>query len=127
MSLESDVKAYLVANGQGTNLFMGLLPPNPDDAVALYQYTGLRPDFVHNTATISRDRPALQVQVRSLVYATARDRAMAIYALLAQVVNATLSGTVYQRIEPLGSPFLLERDRNQRTVYAANYYCSKKP
>lgn len=127
MSLESDVKAFLVANGQGTNLFMGLLPPDPDDAAALYQYAGLRPEFVQNKPGISRDRPALQVKCRSKVYATAQTRAMAIYALLAFVVNEELSGTTYQRIEPLGAPFFLERDKNQRTVFAANYYVSRTP
>lgn len=128
MSLESDVKAYLIGLGQPSDLFrIGRLPPSPDDAVALFQYAGLRPEFVHNTPGISRDRPALQVHVRSKVYATAQSRAQAIYALLAALVNETIEGRFYQRVEPLGAPFLLERDANDRTVIAANYYASSTP
>lgn len=128
MSLESDVKFYLIANGQPSDIFrMGRLPPSPDDTVALIQYPGLRPEFVHNTAGISRDRPALQVHVRSKVYATAQARAQAIYALLAALVNETIEGRFYQRVEPLGAPFLLERDANDRTVIATNYYSSSSP
>lgn len=128
MSLESDVKSYLIAQGQPSDIFrMGRLPPSPDDAVALIQYAGLRPEFVHNTAGISRDRPALQVHVRSKVYATAQARAQAIYALLAALVNETIEGTFYQRLEALGAPFLLDRDANDRTVIASNYYASRTP
>lgn len=127
MSLVTDVKAYLVAQGQATNTFMGRLPDTPDSATALFQYAGRSPLFVHNLPTISIDRPALQILNRAKTYADAETRALALYALLAAVVNATLGSTTYQRIEPLAAPFLLERDANDRTVFAANYYVMKKP
>ena len=126
MRLEADIKSYLVDAGQSTSLLrLGRLPPDPDDAVALIAYTGLRPEFVHNVAGISRDRPALQVLVRSKVYATAQATAQAIYELLAGLVNETINTTFYQRCEPLGSPFLMNRDANERAIIAANYYCSR--
>lgn len=127
MSLVEDVASFLSAHSQGTNLYLGRLPDSPDDVAAVYQYAGRSPLFVHDKAGIDIERPALQVLVRSRVYATAQTRAYAIYTLLAAVVNATLGSTLYQRIEPLASPFLLDRDQNDRTVFAANFHAWKAP
>ncbi len=127
MSLVTDVKAYLVAQGQATNTFMGRLPDTPDTATALLQYAGRAPLFVHNTPGISIDRPALQILNRAPIYAEAEARALALYTLLAAIVNTSMGGTTYLRIEPLAAPFLLERDANDRTVFAANYYIQKRP
>ncbi len=129
MSLISDAKSYLVANGQSANLYLGRLPDDPDMAAALFQYAGRAPLFVHSKPGIDLDRPALHVLVRDTNYAAAESRAMAIYALLASVVNATLGspGTFYERIEPLGSPYLLERDAKERTVFGQNHYVIKQP
>lgn len=127
MSLVTDVKAYLVAQGQATNTFMGRLPDTPDSATAIFQYAGRNPLFVHNTAGISIDRPALQILNRATTYAEAEARALALYALLAAVVNTTMGSTTYQRVEPLAAPFLLNRDELDRTVFAQNHYVMKKP
>lgn len=127
MSLVTDVKAYLVAQGQATNTFMGKLPDTPDSATALFQYAGRGPLFVHNLPTISIDRPALQILNRARTYAEAETRALALYALLAAITNTSMGGTTYQRIEPLAAPFLLERDALDRTVFAQNHYIMKKP
>ncbi len=127
MSLVEDVSAFLTTQGQGANLYLARLPDNPDDVAALYQYAGRSPLFVHDKAGIDIERPALQVLVRSRVYATAQARAYAIHTLLVAVVNSTLGSTLYQRIEPLASPFLLDRDQNDRTVFAANYHAWKSP
>lgn len=127
MSLVADVDVYLGTLSLDANTFRGRLPDTPDSATALFQYAGRAPLFVHNTAGISIDRPALQILNRAKSYAEAEARALALYAALSAVVNLTLNGTTYQRIEPLGSPFLLERDANDRTVFGANYYCMKKP
>lgn len=127
MTLLADVAAYLNANGQGTNLFEGRLPDAPDDCAAIFQYAGRSPDYVLNTAVPRRERPALQVLVRARRYQDAEARAYAIWTLLASLSNATLNTTkFYQEIRPLGSPFLLEHDPDDRAVVAANYYTTKE-
>lgn len=122
----TDIHAYLTANSQGTNLYMGHLPPTPDVVVGLYQYQGRPPASVLETTSIRRERPGLQVLVRSSpnAYADAEARAYAIYRLL-QVANATLGSGYYQEVVPLGSPFMLSRDGNGRAVIATNYLVTR--
>lgn len=127
MSLVADVDVYLGTLSLDANTFRGRLPESPDSATALIPYAGRAALFVHNLPTISIDRPALQVLCRAKTFADAEARASALYAVLSAVVNLDLNGTRYQRIEPLGSPFLLERDANDRTVFAMNLYVMKKP
>ena len=61
----TDVHSYLSSNGQGTNLYIGSLPDSPDVVVALFQYQGRPPAEVSEVSGIRRERPGLQVQVRS--------------------------------------------------------------
>jgi hypothetical protein len=126
MSMLTDIHAFLSSNGQSANLYIGSLPDSPDVVVGLFQYQGRPPAEVINVAGIRRERPGLQVQVRSApnTYADAEARAYAIYDLL-QVANATLGSGFYQEVRPLGSPFPLGRDLNRRVVIAANYLVSK--
>lgn len=122
MSLLTDVHAYLSANSQGTNLFIGSLPDSPDAVAVLYPAPGLPPREIHNRPGVAQERPGLQVVVRSAPngWADAEARAYAIYRLL-QVSNATLGSGFYQRLMPMGSPFLRERDANRRAVIAVNF------
>lgn len=127
MSLVADVDVYLGTLGLDAATYRGRLPDSPDTATALIPYAGRPPLFVHNTPGISIDRPALQILCRAKTFVDAEARAAALYAALAGVVNTDLNGTRYQRIEPLAAPFLLERDANDRTVFALNFYVMKKP
>ena len=126
MSMLTDVHAYLTANSQGTNLYIGSLPDSPDVVVGLFQYQGRPPGEVLDVPGVRRERPGLQVQVRSApnAYADAEARAYAIYDLL-QVANATLGSGFYQEVRPLGSPFPLGRDQNRRVVLATNFLVSR--
>lgn len=126
MSMLTDIHSYLTANGQGTNLFIGSLPDSPDVVAGIFQYQGRPPAEVLEVLGIRRERPGLQVQVRSSpnAYADAEARAYAIYDLL-QVANATLGSGFYQEVRPFGSPFPLGRDANRRVVIAANYLVSR--
>lgn len=126
MSMLTDVHAYLTANSQGTNLYIGSLPDSPDVVVGLFAYQGRPPAEVSDVPGIRRERPGLQVQVRSAPngYADAEARAYAIFDLL-QVANATLGSGFYQEVRPFGSPFPLGRDLSRRVVIACNYLCSR--
>ncbi len=126
MSMLTDIHAYLTANGQGTNLYVGHMPPTPDVVAVLYQYAGRPTESVLDNAGIRRERPGLQVQVRSSpqAYADAESRAYAILRLLT-VANATLGSGFYQEVVPMASPFLLSRDENGRALIATNYVTSR--
>ena len=126
MSVLTDVHSYLTSGGQGTNLYIASLPDTPDVVAALFQYPGRPPLGVLNVAGIRQERPGLQVLVRSSpnAYADAEARAYAIYRLL-QVANGTLGSGFYQQVEPLGSPFLLQRDANRRAIVACHYAVSR--
>ena len=101
---------------------MGSMPDAPDVVAVLYPAPGLPPTEIHNRAGVAQEQPGLQVVVRSSPngWADAEARAYAIYRLL-QVSNATLGSGFYQRLMPMGSPFLRERDANRRAVIACNY------
>lgn len=126
MSMLTDIYSHLSSHGQGTNLYIGSLPDSPDVVAAIYQYAGRPPQSVLDRAGIRRERPGLQVLVRSSpnAYADAEARAYAIFGLL-QVANGTLGSGFYQQVEPFGSPFLLQRDGNRRAVIACNYLVSR--
>jgi len=126
MSMLTDVHSYLSANGQGTNLYIGSMPDAPDAVVGLFAYAGRPPAEVLDVAGVRRERPGLQVQVRSAPngYADAEARAYAIYRLLS-VANATLGSGFYQEVRPITSPFSLGRDANRRVILAVNYAVSR--
>src|SRR5688500_379588 len=107
MSLLTDIHAYLLANSQGTNLYIGSMPDAPDVVAVLYPTPGFSPLEIHNRAGIDRERPGLQVCVRSSPngWDDAEVRMAAIHRLL-QVTNRTLGSGFYQRLMPQGSPFL---------------------
>ena len=126
MSMLTDIHAYLSANGQGTNLYVGHMPPTPDVVACLFQYAGRPPDATLETDGIKRERPGLQVQVRSSpqAYADAESRAYAIFRLLT-VSNATLGSGFYQQVVPMASPFLLTLRENGRAIVCMNFTVSR--
>lgn len=129
MSILLDLGTYLdgatIATADltlGTNLFLGREPADPDTCVTLYE-TGGRPadDFFGDGTAPALERPGLQVRVRASGYSTAAALAGDVWQALAKVSNDTLSGTLYQRVMPLQSPFAFDRDDRDRMVFAANF------
>lgn len=104
----------------GTNLFLGRLPDTPDAATALFEYAGAAP-FHTMGPTVVWERPRLQVLCRAADYATARSQAETIYQLLDVVAETTIESVRYHQIEALQSPFLVQRDANDRPVIGCNY------
>ena len=119
-ALLEDVGNYLATQGlglsEGTNLFLGTLPDQPDDAVALYETGGGAPSLVDST-----DTPSWQVRVRNTDYATGRSMIETIWNALHGLTAVALGGTTYKLIWALQSPVAVGRDIKQRHEWTANF------
>ena len=135
MALLTDVGTYLAAATVstadltlGTNLFLGREPASPDTCVTLYEPGGAAPDDpVGGNTAPSLENPGLQVRSRAAAYSTAQSLAVDVWALLAKVINETLTSTTYLKISPVQSPFALDRDDQDRMIFVCNFDVVKVP
>ncbi len=109
----------------GTDLFLGLLPPTPDNCVVIAEYGGMAPEHNQGTLTLRYEFPRVQVLVRNTSYATGMLKARDIMGDMAAAADSTMSGVVYHSVDALQSPFFLQRDDNNRWVFACNYQVFK--
>lgn len=126
MAILEDIAALIDSSSTtftlGTNLFMGRLPDSPDTCCAVYQYGGEEPmNVMGGDSMPPLEEPRVQVLVRATGYATAQSTATTIWTYLETVLNENLSGTRYLRISAVQSPFPLERDAQDRVIFAQNF------
>ncbi len=69
----------------------------------------------------------MQVRSRAAAYSTAQSLAVDVWALLAKVINETLTSTTYLKISPVQSPFALDRDDQDRMIFVCNFDVVKVP
>ena len=105
----------------GADLFLGLMPDQPDNCIALFQYAGSPPDLHWNG-----EYPGLQVRVRNQSYAAARTKIGEVAKKLHGLHEQTLSGTRYLLIKARGSPEVLKRDANNRVELFVNFEIIKE-
>jgi hypothetical protein len=120
----SDIGTYLQSQGIGTlgaDLFLGLMPDQPDNCIALFEYAGSPPDLHWNG-----EYPGLQVRVRDKSYAAARTKIGEAMTALHGLHEQTLSGTRYLLIKARGSPEILKRDNNNRVELFVNFEIIKE-
>jgi hypothetical protein len=120
----SDIGTYLQSQGIGTlgaDLFLGLMPDQPDNCIALFQYAGSPPDL-HWPG----EYPGLQVRVRNKSYVAARTKIGEAMTALHGLHEQTLSGTRYLLIKARGSPEILKRDNNNRVELFVNFEIIKE-
>ena len=120
----SDIGNYLQVQGigtLGTNIFLGLMPDQPDNCVALFEYAGSPPDLHWEG-----EYPGLQVRVRNKGYAAARTKIGEVMKKLHGLHEKTLSGTRYLLIKARGSPEVLKRDANNRVELFVNFEIIKE-
>lgn len=132
MSLLTDIGSFLDSASistqdltLGTNLFLGRLPESPDTCVALVQTAGVAPTDTFGTSFPPLENQGLQTLIRATSYATAESLAVDVFKALAAVENATLTSTLYLKIEAQQSPFALLRDDQERQVMSCNYIIAK--
>lgn len=120
----NDIGGYLQAQGAGTlgvDMYLGLMPDQPDNCVALFEYAGSPPDLHWNG-----EYPGLQVRVRNKSYAVARSKIGEIVQKLHGLHEQTLSGTRYLLIRARGTPEILKRDANNRVELFVNFEIIKE-
>jgi hypothetical protein len=144
----SDIGNYLQAQGigtLGTNIFLGLMPDQPDNCIALFEYAGSPPDLHWNG-----EYPGLQVRVRNKSYEAARskigDIVKKLHGLYEQILSdevepegigdegegngeeelTPVTGTRYLLIKARGSPEVLKRDNNNRVELFVNFEIIKE-
>jgi len=127
-----EIVAFLDTEGlgtAGTDLFTGRMPDTPDACGCVYETGGIAPDLGFGSSAVRFESPAIQVVFRgaALDYDTPRANAKTAFASLAGVeAPTTLTGTIYNWIHPLQSPFLLDKaDEKQRFTIACNYLVEK--
>ena len=120
----TEIGAYLATQNVGTvgtDIFLGLMPDQPDNCIALFEYAGSPPDL-HWPG----EYPGLQVRVRNKSYAAARTKIGEAMTALHGLHEQTLSGTRYLLIKARGSPEVLKRDNNNRVEVFVNFEIIKE-
>jgi hypothetical protein len=120
----SDISTYLKNQGvgtPGTDMFLGLMPDQPDNCIALFEYAGSPPDLHWNG-----EYPGLQVRVRNISYAAGRAKIGEVAKKLHGLHEQNLSGTRYLLIKARGSPEVLKRDGSNRTEWFVNFEIIKE-
>ena len=128
-----EIVAFLDSEGlgtAGTDLFMSRMPDTPDACGCVYETGGITPDLGFGSSLVRFESPAIQVVFRGtkLDYDGPRAKAKTAWESLAGVeAPQSLSGTIYNWIHPLQSPFLLEKpDEEERFSIAFNALIEKE-
>jgi hypothetical protein len=119
-----EIGAYLQSQGIGTlgaDLFLGLMPDQPDNCIALFEYAGSPPDL-HWPG----EYPGLQVRVRDKSYPVGKAKIEQIVRELHGLHEAVLGGTRYLLVKARGSPEVLKRDANNRVELFVNFEIIKE-
>jgi hypothetical protein len=128
--LLDDTATYVAANTTrldvGTNLTKSFMPDSPDTVTTFYESGGSFPlhYFTTSTGTRSYEQPSLQVITRSADYQTARSTIEDVFTILDGTANTTLptaTGVDYVSVDAIQSPFLIDRDSNDRFRLGVNF------
>jgi hypothetical protein len=112
----------------GTNLFIGMMPDTPTICAAIFETASMAPDFTMNGSDAEPvlENPRIMLYVRHSSYSTGRSLIDTIWKQMQNVSNESLSSVTYLRIQGLGSPEFLERDKNFNVMFRANFQVMKE-
>lgn len=120
--LDSESTRFTLA----TNLSLNMLPSEPNTATSIIEYPGSAA-----TDTFQGDLPKFEdarvaITCRSTSSATARANAKAAWVAVNRINNESLSSVSWLRAKPLQSPFLLDRDEQNRVLFQFNCQCLRR-
>lgn len=110
-------------------VFVGRIPDQPDDCVAVIERPGLAPLMTMTGKGVApvapaeekSDRPMIQIRVRSTSYITGRSIAYTIFRGLHGIAETTIGDTPVHLLEALQSPHHLGLDEKQRHEWSQNF------
>jgi len=112
----------------GVNIFANSRPSTPHAVVVCTQTVGQSPQMGLGGGGPLLVSPGLQIIVRGtptedydVVYA----RAMAIYTLLSNKLDLTLSGERYLHFTPTDLPAMIQKDDQERLLFSMNFTVTK--
>jgi len=120
--LVDNLAQYLENGGigtQATDLFIGVLPASPDNAIMIDQTGGVEPNKY-----IPVKEPTIQVLVRNTSYPDGLDKITAIYDLLHRFKDyqsLETGGVDVMQIMALQEPTHLQQDDNNRHIFTVNF------
>ncbi|MBU6430217.1 MAG: hypothetical protein KGR26_14470 [Cyanobacteria bacterium REEB65] len=132
----SEIGTFLAGAGISgvttANIFEGVLPDGPDvpdNLVAVLSVPGESSVYVMGGNPAAVEKPGLKIIVRNTDSATAESLCGQIYRALDAVVNQSLSGTYYERIQGRRPPYQQSpiRDHKMRWLWAADLRTMKSP
>lgn len=126
------IGTYLQSQGKGTlgtNLFLGMLPASPEVCIAVFENDGGGPLQTSGAAATAIDVAELQVVVRCSRddYATGRDKALDVRALLGAITEQTLSGVRVLRVAPKTWVIPAGNDESDRPHFSVRFLAHVAP
>jgi hypothetical protein len=132
MAVLGDLGTFMAANVTdttltlGTNLFLGRMPDAPDTCVALYETGGQPPTDVFGADSAPPIETAgVMCHTRATSYSACQSLAVDIMKTISKVINESLSGTAYYKVQASQSPFALIRDDQDRMLFSCNFTAVK--
>jgi len=126
-TLLADIKTRIqtLSLGAWTTIRRGEMPPTPDAVICLFEYAGNPPNRGFGRPGLQYVNPGVQVKVRGTATDYDGPHAMiqTIFEDLVKVQDVVIGSTNFNLITANQTPFLLERDGNQRCVWAVNFIC----
>ena len=107
----------------GTNLFVGVMPKEPEGLLVLFQDAPSEPPEALLDSSTNYERPAVQMMVRSAVggYVAAQVLAGDLKRSLHNLSDVTISTTRYIGIWATSEPFPIGQDERERTLFVVNF------
>ena len=126
MAILDALGTYLASQGQGTlatNIFLARAPDTPDACVTLYESAGGGPDHTFGTGVYAIDHQRIRVICRAARndYPAARDKAVAVRAVLGAIRDTTLSGVKVLTMLATSEVYPLSRDGDDRALIGCDY------
>lgn len=138
-SVLDEVLAYLIAQGLGTSkvttgsylMVKNKMPPRPDEVGCVYETGGNPSELKFGSATILHELPVIQVVFRggSEDYDSPREKSKTAFEKMVAIGTQTaMSGSIiYLLVQPVQSPFPLDKDEKLRYRIACNFSIRKEP
>ena len=122
MALLDDLSDYLTSAGTTTPINKGWFFSTADRVLCLRGTGGFPSHHVMNPAVNQAilEEPTLQLLARATTYDQAEATARSAKSLLDGLRKRTINSVVYHWATAMQPPFFLERDENQRFVFAMN-------